>query len=648
MKTVSTKLLSLLLVAILLVSAIPFQAFAAEVDTNTDTDTVSDAAAGGDGANANAAAVDDDDAGGDDADAAAAQVTNNSVTHDSTHTGMVAVSNGNGTHTFKCTTAGCDYTGTTENCTNFNTSEHKCNDCGQVFEHNPVVIEDAKPATCTTYGITAKYKCPICGEETGGVIDETQKPTGHNFVNGTCTNCDATQEVKTVTLYPGDGHTFSDGSSSKTISIMVGADIPTFTTPNANGDTFTGWYIKDTGALLDTTKKYDGTWTELVAGWKTTSYEVTFYRILNNQLSTAALITKASLTPNTNLAQYVSSSGLLTSEKVTHPGYRLVMDSKDYPVKKYVNGVFVPLTNTDTAESLRTVYINLTPDTFTLSLNANGGSVTPSQITGIAYGTTIALPTPTKVKSVFQGWKDTDGNVYKGSMTYNFTSNATLTAVWDDEALVMLRIYTNGNFSAPDRIVELSGYVANSQVLRYEDVTGIVAKYYVSTSGVLDVRGLFKEADWASFQANTSLSGDPLVTIGQGSGINNIYVMVYNATAGQTVVSNNPTTNQAVTVPNNGNAYWVVTGTNTGYWVYTNGSVPQGAYWVSTSNGGYWAYNPNNIGTSSIIPSYIYTYIGTNPKTGDTAKIEIAAVVLVAAAAALVAVMLLRKKKKSE
>ena len=43
------------------------------------------------------------------------------------------------------------------------------------------------------------------------------------------------------------------------------------------------------------------------------------------------------------------------------------------------------------------------------------------------------------------------------------------------------------------------------------------------------------------------------------------------------------------------------------------------------------------------VPTYIY--IGTNPKTGDTAKIENAAAIMVLAAAALVTVMALRKKK---
>ena len=66
-------------------------------------------------------------------------------------------------------------------------------------------------------------------------------------------------------------------------------------------------------------------------------------------------------------------------------------------------------------------------------------------------------------------------------------------------------------------------------------------------------------------------------------------------------------------------------------------SLPSGTgYWVLDANG-----NPNIwvMTGSSIIPTYIY--VGSNPKTGDTAKIEIAAAIMVLAAAALVTVMAL-------
>lgn len=662
MKTVSKKLLSLLLVAFLLVSAIPFQAFA--------TDDISgDPVVLGDDIPADGTPVDGTPAEGTPAEPIVSDTPagplpldegGTTVVHDAAlHKDLQCVAKGDGTHYYKCTYPGCTYESAPEPCS-IPYGSHKCKDCEFEYAHSPEEITPVQAATCTEYGKTAVMKCAICGVQTGGEIDMTKLPTGHDFdENGICKNgCGTTQEKVDVYWDAGTGHTFNDGEYRKVTKLTVGKDVPTMQTPKDPNGEFLGWFIDgDSTKPVDTSKTYDGSWTEAVALWKTTSYKVTFYRILNNQLSTASLITEANLTPDTNLAQYVTNSGLLASEKATHPGYCLNFD-KDYPVKKYVNGVFSPLSTTDTAKNLRTVYINLTPNTFTLSLNPNGGSVTPIKIENIAFGTTVKLPRPTKSKSVFQGWVDTAGNVYTDSVAFTYTSDTTLTAMWDDEASVLLRIFINGDFTKADRIVQLDGYVAGSKVLRLTsdgsgtpDVTSIIRKYYTaSTSAGLSVRGLFKsEADWESFKANQSMSGDPVVTVENNSVIS---VMVYNAKAGQTIISGGENNNAASglpnTVPNNGNAYWVVTGKTTGYWVYTSGNtVPQGAYWLNLGNGnGYYVYDPNNyLNGSTVVTVPTYIYIGTNPKTGDTAKIEIAAAIMVLAAAALVTVMALRKKK---
>ena len=115
--------------------------------------------------------------------------------------------------------------------------------------------------------------------------------------------------------------------------------------------------------------------------------------------------------------------------------------------------------------------------------------------------------------------------------------------------------------------------------------------------------------------------------------------MVNNAATGTIL---NPTT-PTVTVPTTSNGYWLIGANGSATWVSTS-SVPQGAQWVSTGNGGgYWIYTPNGV-TNPTVPTYIIIP-GSNPKTGDTAKIEVAAAVMVLAAAALVTMLALRKKK---
>ena len=76
--------------------------------------------------------------------------------------------------------------------------------------------------------------------------------------------------------------------------------------------------------------------------------------------------------------------------------------------------------------------LKLAPTSFTLTLNPNGGSVTPP--TAIqATGTTYTLPTPTRSSYTFNGWTLSGGGSLSGS-TYTFgTSNGTVTAQWTQQ-----------------------------------------------------------------------------------------------------------------------------------------------------------------------------------------------------------------------
>ena len=115
MKTVSKKLLSLLLVAILLVSALPFQAFATELD----------------GSDAAAAAA-----------PAGAPATPTPEKHDAnlpTHTLSTWKYNA-GVHWNECTNPNCEYAGQrlNENAHVFN-GNGVCTVCGNVCDHNEML-----------------------------------------------------------------------------------------------------------------------------------------------------------------------------------------------------------------------------------------------------------------------------------------------------------------------------------------------------------------------------------------------------------------------------------------------------------------------------------------------------------------------------
>ena len=81
------------------------------------------------------------------------------------------------------------------------TGDTVCTVCGETIKQGETIpapghkteIRNAEQATCTKEGYTGDVVCTVCGEtvETGTVIAKTP----HNYVNGVCTACGATQEV---------------------------------------------------------------------------------------------------------------------------------------------------------------------------------------------------------------------------------------------------------------------------------------------------------------------------------------------------------------------------------------------------------------------------------------------------------------------
>ena len=72
------------------------------------------------------------------------------------------------------------------------------------------------------------------------------------------------------------------------------------------------------------------------------------------------------------------------------------------------------------------------PATYTVTLNPNGGSVTPTSITVTNGGTYSALPTPTRSGYTFNGWytQASGGTKVNPTDTVNLTGNTTLYAHW--------------------------------------------------------------------------------------------------------------------------------------------------------------------------------------------------------------------------
>lgn len=580
MKTVSKKLLSLLLVAILLVSALPFQAFAAEPVAESTKEAHNEN-------NANhVSAVWEKDASG---------------------------------HWHLCPNANCEEYGKQ---LNFNAhtfdANGVCTVCTYACAHSNTTTDSstAQAATCVKAGKEADTVCADCGKvlSTGATIPATGI---HNYVNYVCTECGATQQGASFKLtLDANGGTIN-GAAQSVVDVKKGSAISVLPTPTKEGSTFAGWFIDDVQINLGQAYSYDSDKTA-VAKWTEVAYQLTVRRVLNANNATAKTLLTVNVPAGTPLLNYLNANvtSTINAELAVTPGYTWQYNYwYDYSGTQ-------PLTDqTACMNQAQTVVVNFVANSYTLYFNANGGSVTPSSKTvyfGSAVGT---LPTPSASGKVFQGWKDANGNMYDASTIYQIAGDTSLTAVWQDEAMVLLYIYVNGDFSTYNRMILMDGYVKNNNISR-SDVVAQVTKYYTSSYGNLSIAGLFDDYTWSSYRANTSKAGTENIQI-DSSKVNKIYVMVNNANTGITVLPTTPTL-----------------GGTTGS---TTTTTPSGAYWVSTGNStGYWVY-PAPGSTTTTIPTYIY--VGTNPKTGDTAKIEVAAAVMVLAAAALVTMMALRKKK---
>ncbi|MCL2655268.1 MAG: InlB B-repeat-containing protein [Coriobacteriia bacterium] len=70
------------------------------------------------------------------------------------------------------------------------------------------------------------------------------------------------------------------------------------------------------------------------------------------------------------------------------------------------------------------------PDLYTVTLDANGGTVSPQSVTQDAEGAAVKLPTPTRKGYTFDGWFTDEGE--KVTSPYTPTADITLTAQWTE------------------------------------------------------------------------------------------------------------------------------------------------------------------------------------------------------------------------
>ena len=493
---------------------------------------------------------------------------------------------------------------------------------------------------CETPGATAVMKCAICGFREGGAA---LPATGHKWVGQVCEYCGAPQTSLPTTItigldpYPG---TINNGSSGAIYFTTDGGYLVNLPQPDPlEGYVFNGWRTED-GRIIYPNSSANATYeaamrSNWTAVWAADTKHVEVYAVLNSNYSSpvSGCVWAGEVPSGANLLEYLKSDairGAVNNTLATYPGYSWDGIYRDRLGNALADG---------TPNQAQNVYVNFASVPYTLYFDADGGTVAPTSKTVYKGSKVGTLPTPVKSGMVFLGWRDTtDNTLYTADTIYNKAGDGMVKAVWKEEAKVYLRVYLNKNFDTPDRLLEVNSYVVDDHI-SWSAIDTMLRRYYTPAAGsTMVVNGLFDVNTWRGYRANPNQERKSDIRVAANSGTE-IYVMITGVASGSTVVPTTPTSPVNPTVPANG--FWVRDLNGNLTWYPAGSSLPSGTgYWVLDANG-----NPNIwvMTGSSIIPTYIY--VGSNPKTGDTAKIEIAAAVMVLAAAALVTVMALRKKK---
>ncbi len=100
-----------------------------------------------------------------------------------------------------------------------------------------------------------------------------------------------------------------------------------------------------------------------------------------------------------------------------------------------------------------------TVNTYTVTLDASGGTVVPDSL-DVTYGTAIGeLPVPTKPGYTFLGWFDADGTKVLAETVYTLADDSTLTAQWSANAYTVILDANGGTVDPAEVHVEFGSPV---------------------------------------------------------------------------------------------------------------------------------------------------------------------------------------------
>lgn len=191
--------------------------------------------------------------------------------------------------------------------------------------------------------------------------------------------------------------------SVPSMDVVYGQEF-TLPTPTRTGYNFDGWY-NGSEIVVDGVWYYETNIT-LTAKWTAKNYRITFY-------TNGGTLGSSYLT--------VTYDKAYTLPTPTRTGYTFA-GWYDTNGKKVESGTW-----TETSDI--SLNARWTANTYSVTLNANGGTVSSSNLS-VTYDASYSLPVPTRTGYTFAGWYNGNTSISNNG-TWRYASNLTLTARWN-------------------------------------------------------------------------------------------------------------------------------------------------------------------------------------------------------------------------
>ena len=289
--------------------------------------------------------------------------------------------------------------------------------------------------------------------QTVAISAETTDTVGYTYSNFTWTATPNTAEIasassKTTTITMPAANTTVTATSDKTAdTYTISYSLDGGATSTANPETYT---VESTAITLNNPTKTGYTF----AGWTGTDLSEATTTVTIPQGSTGNRSYTATWTATNYTITYDLDGGSVTG---TNPTAYTIESNNITLINPTKEGyTFAGWTGTDLSEATsavtiaqgstgnRTYTATWTANTYTVTLDANGGTVNPDEITVTYGGTYGTIPTPTRTGYTFDGWFINETEI-EGTTTVSTASDHTLTAHWTVNTHTLTYDYgTNG------------------------------------------------------------------------------------------------------------------------------------------------------------------------------------------------------------